>query len=484
MLRDLLKEGGLYTIANLLTKGVSLLLIPFYSDYFTGAEYGTLALLGISGAFATAVFSVQIYQGMSRYISDKETSLLERKQIASTSLFFTISSYLVFILLALMFKEQIIDFLSEDSRISSYVYYLWLITLFLNSLFYTLGVQLKFLRKTKSFSLTSFTYAIFNILLTLFFALGLNYRLESIFLASIFVAPIIIIWQLYLLRKELMFYMGKEALKKLLVFSVPLVPASIAYLALNFTDRVFIKEINQSLTSVGIYDMAFKFSAIISLIVLAFQSAMAPLVYEKYTEKETPGELGKIFKLFIAIGTFGVLCLALFSYETLYIFTQPLYYEASQFMPLFYLSVLLTGLGMFSPGLHVMKKTKLIAVTVIITSLLNIGLNYLLIKEMGIMGAALATLLSVIINNITLFIFSQRLYKIPFDSFKIGRVILIFLIVFFAGSYIDQLITISYHNLLMVKTIIIISFGIFLFKERMLEMSKIKKLFTRKKAIN
>ena len=69
MLKDLLKEGGLYTLANLLTKGLNLLLLPFYADYFTKAEYGILAMLGIAGALGAAVFSFQIYQGVGRFIS-------------------------------------------------------------------------------------------------------------------------------------------------------------------------------------------------------------------------------------------------------------------------------------------------------------------------------------------------------------------------------------------------------------------------------
>ena len=480
MLRDLIKEGGLYTLANLLTKGVSLLLIPFYSVYFTGAEYGILALLGVSGALIAAVFSFQIYQGMGRFISDQETSELEKKQIASTSLFFTMGSYSIFILAALAFKTQIIDLLSEDARVPTSVYYLWLGTLFLNSLFYTLGVQLKFLRKTKAYSVTSFLYAIFNILLILLFALGLGYRLESFFLASIIVSPVIIIAQIYILRNDLMIYMGKEALKKLLKFSAPLVPASAAYLILNYTDRIFIKEINESLTDVGIYDMAFKFSAIVSLIIMAFQSALAPLIYEKYGEKETPFELGRIFKLFIALGTIGGLCLALFSYETLYIFTQPIYYEASQFMPLFYLSVLITGLGMFSPGLHVMKKTKMIAVVVIITSAINVALNYFFIIEFGLTGAAIATLISVLLNNLTLFVISQRLYKIEFKSSKIWRVVFIFCLFYFTGSYLNLLIEIEYMWLLTIKVLLIFIFTLYLIKEKMLDVKRALQLIRSK----
>ncbi len=484
MLRDLLKEGGLYTIANLLTKGVSLLLLPFYSAYFTGSEYGMLAMLGVSAALVAAIFSFQIYQGMGRFISDKLTSPLEKKKIASSSLFFTMGSYTVFIIFALVFQDEVLAFLSEDSQIPIYVYHLWLVTIFLNSLFYTLGVQLKFLRKTKAYSITTFLYAIISILLILLFALGLNYRLESIFLSSIITAPLIIVFQLYQLRKDLMFHIDKKSIKKLLVFSTPLVPASIAYMVLNYTDRVFIKEINESLEAVGVYDMAFKFSAIVSLIILAFQSALAPLIYERHSDPSTKTELGKIFKLFIGLSTIGGLCLAYFSYETLYIFTQPIYYEASVFMPLFYLAVLITGLGMFSPGLHVKEKTKLIAITVIITSGLNVVLNYYFINEWGFTGAAIATLISLIISNGTLFAISQRLYRIPLEKMKYARVLITFAIFFGFGSYLDFILTLDYAYVLTIKIMLILIFTFYLFQEKMIDFDKVKRMIGLKKSVN
>jgi O-antigen/teichoic acid export membrane protein len=226
--------------------------------------------------------------------------------------------------------------------------------------------------------------------------------------------------------------------------------------------------------------MAFKFSALVSIIILAFQSALAPLIFENHAKKETPNELGRVFKLFIAVGCLGGLCLALFSYETLYIFTQPLYYKASVFMPVLYLSVIVTGLGMFSPGLHVMKKTKLIAIVVIITSTINVALNYLFITEYGLLGAAVATLISVILNYITLFIVSQRLYRIPFDKIKTFRVLFVFSLCFLIGCYLDLIVDISYLLFLSLKIAIISVFTLYLIREKMLNIKKVVQFLRQK----
>ena len=293
-------------------------------------------------------------------------------------------------------------------------------------------------------------------------------------MAAIVATPVIILFQLYYLRKYIIFYIGKLEVQKLLRFSVPLIPAAMAYLALGFTDRIFIKEMSGSLAEVGIYDMAFKFSAIISLIIVSFQSALAPIIYQQHQDEGTQANLGRIMRLFIAVGTLGGLCLAFFSYETLYIFTQPAYYEASVLMPIFYLSVLMTGLGMFSPGLHLKNKTKYIAIIVIFTAIINVALNYWLIPIFELFGAAIATLISTLINNLALFNIAQKLYPIPVSKGKIGQVLIVFIIVYAAGSYFSSFVELDYIYEFGIKTGIIVLYGLFLLRLNFISFDQIK----------
>lgn len=483
MLKDLIKEGGLYTLANLLTKGLSLLLLPFYADYFTQAEYGILAMLGIAGALSAAVFSFQIYQGVGRFISENEQTLEEKQKIGSTGFWFTFLSYCGFLVIGIVFQDQIIALLSEDEQIKTSTYLLSLGAIFVYGLFYSLSVQLKFLRMTKAYSVTTFLQAILNIVLILFLALVMDLRIDSVYLASIIITPIIIAVQIYFLRDYLILYVGKLELKRLMNFSAPLIPAAVAYLILNFTDRIFIKEINASLGDVGVYDMAFKFSSILSIILVSFQSALAPLIYEQHQDETVKTQLGRIFRLFVAVGSIGGLILAYFSYETLYLFTQPDYYEASILMPVFYLSVMVTGIGLFAPGLHIKNKTKYIPLIVIFSALVNIYLNSLLIPIYGLLGAAIATLIGVLCNNLILFIVSQKLYRLIFPKSKTYLVLSIFMVLFFVGSYIDQFVSIDYPLLLVGKGLTILLYVIFLVRIDFINYSQIiNRLFKKKSA--
>lgn len=471
MLRDLLKEGGLYTIANFLTKGISLMLIPFYVNYFTESEYGVLGMLGVFGGFIGAIVSFQLYQGMGRYIAE-DIPILKKQKIASTASIFTILSYGSFLIIAFVFRDFFIDILSSDVRIKEEYFLLSISTVCINALFLIFGTQLKSLRKVNEFAITSFIHSIFNILLIIFFVLKFDYGLSSIFYAGLIVAPIVILIQFYYLKEYLTLSFSLTELKKLLKFSTPLIPAAIAYLVLNLTDRFFIKEISMSAN--GIYEVAFKFASIISIILVAFQSALAPILYQNHELESTKKELTNIFRLFFGLGTLGVLILSLFSYETLVIFTKPSYYEAEYIMPLFYISLLITGLGLFSPGLHIKHKTNLIPFVVIFSACINIGLNYLLVNKFQLIGAAVATLISITINNVILFIISQKYYKTPYQiRLSLGLFVLFSILITF-NYYLKSQFELTLFKLILIKLVLIIIYATVLIKFKMIDLNKLR----------
>ena len=86
MIQQFLKEGSIYTLSNFATKGISLLLIPFYTAYFSPADYGILDYLSVLSGVINAIFSLQIAQGISRYLGDDSLSELEKRKLGATGI--------------------------------------------------------------------------------------------------------------------------------------------------------------------------------------------------------------------------------------------------------------------------------------------------------------------------------------------------------------------------------------------------------------
>ena len=464
MLKDLLKEGGLYTLANFLTKGVSLLLIPFYTAYFTPSDYGLYDILTVFGVFAANIFSLQLNQGLARFVAEPTNSDEKKIEYASTAFITFLLLFILFVVLSLMFSQQIILFLSPSSKLTLTTFYLAIAVIFVNNIFYFLNVYLRFIRLVKLVALFSFIQSVFSILLLMYFVFQKDLGIDSFFMPYLIITPPIILVQLYVLKGRLKFQFSKDKLKELLKYSSPLIGGAIALIVMNLTDRVFINDMLGE-TDLGIYGIGIKFASIITIIISGFSMALGPIVFEKHNEPNTKKELSDMFNLFIAVGIGGAFVLSLFSTELVNYFTTFSYHKASTVLPLMLFTTLFTGIIMFAPGLQIKKKTGVITLLTIIFACLNVLLNYLLIPKYGIIGAATSTLIATGLYGVFYFYLSLISYRFSLKFKKIIIPIFYVIISFILINYF-KLDTIS---TVFLKLIIIIIYISIIFKIGLLQ---------------
>lgn len=462
MIQQFLKEGSIYTLSNFATKGISLLLIPFYTAYFSPADYGILDYLSVLSGVINAVFSLQIAQGVSRYLGDDALSELEKRKLGATGInaIFTVYSLTaVFLLLTQHFWKTINE--TSTNEFTDSIFQLMIINTCINALFFQLGIHLRFRRKTIAFAWLSFIQSLANIALILTLVIYGKMGIEAIYWSSTIIAPFIVGFQLYLLRKEYLFYLGWKELKMILAFSIPLIPAALAMLALDITDRFVIAQ-KLSLNDLGVYSVGAKFPSILTLLVASFSMALAPIVIENYKLESTKIKLQKMLQNYFTIGGILIFVLALFSQETILVFTNANYYEAHKIMPLLYLIAFINGISMFSLGIFLSNKTYIQSIINTLAAILNVILSLWLVPIYGILGAAIATLIAISLNVIFLFFFSTKFYK--FSSFsKITLYLSTLTIVIGFVSWIACL-KIDFYLLLVFKILISLTLVFFLWK--------------------
>lgn len=436
MLRDVVKEGGIYTIASFLTKGAGLLLIPLYTTWFTPRDYGVIDLIAVWSTLLITLVPLQLNEGLMRYASEPNSTEREKHTVASTVIYVVGLGYAVVVLCAVLFPRPFLGLLSGEAKgLSLSTFRLAVVGICLNGLFYLLGIYLRFLRKSAVFALSSLAHALLN-LACVFYFVGVKGRgIEGVYSALIVATPVVIVVQLICLRGHLVRRFSVHHLKRLLRFSLPLVPAALADVVLNFTDRLFIKAY-LSLSEVGIYGIGAKFASAVAVVVFGFSAALGPIIYQRHRDASTRRELQRIFNLFFALGSTGVLALSLFAHETLVLLTEEAYYGAATVMPMLYVAVWSTGWAVFSLGLHLREKTAVIPFVVIAAGLVNVVLHILLIRSFQLVGAAAATMTSMLINHLTLFHYSQRHYRIPLHLPSIALATLAFAFFWGVGSFV------------------------------------------------
>jgi O-antigen/teichoic acid export membrane protein len=167
------------------------------------------------------------------------------------------------------------------------------------------------------------------------------------------------------------------------------------------------------LGELGLYGIGYRISSIIGIMVVGFVQALPPLIFDRYQLENTPGEIAKIFRIFTGALLICYLAISLFGHFILRVFTTPDYYAAASLIVYLVPVVALAQMYIFTPGMHIKKRTGIIGLIYVASAAINAGLNVILIPRLGLEGAGLATLIGYLFFFSMYTLFSQRLYPVP-----------------------------------------------------------------------
>jgi O-antigen/teichoic acid export membrane protein len=203
--------------------------------------------------------------------------------------------------------------------------------------------------------------------------------------------------------------------------------------------------------------------------------AITPIIFRKINDKDSRRFYSKTMTYYGFGMMICIMGISLFSKEVLKIFTgSTLYWSSFSVIPILAFGLYFVALkDVVVTGLHVTKKTSRISLMTTVVSALNLSLNILLIPWFGAEGAAFASLLSQMVYFLGLFYFSNKLYPIPFEWFKIALMFVLGLILVYASLLTNNM---SLSIRLLVKCSAIISFPFILYLFNFYEEAELKQI--------
>ena len=183
-------------------------------------------------------------------------------------------------------------------------------------------------------------------------------------------------------------------------------------------------------------------SIVFELTMSGVHSAILPFYYQTAKE-ESPAQARRIFAYVAAYTLALILFLSLFTIlmgkTLLLLFASAKYADAHPVVILIAVSCVFQFLFFIpSRGLYIMKRTMLFPPLLFVTVGVNVLLSFFLIPKYGIMGAAWATLMAYLVRSILTFVFSQRVYYVPYLYMKMGRAFLAFGILLLIGTHLPE----------------------------------------------
>lgn len=198
---------------------------------------------------------------------------------------------------------------------------------------------------------------------------------------------------------------------------IPMIPHLLAQILLSSCDLLMIKNIINN-NAAGIYSMAYTISNILYTILVQLFMPWSPWVYRRIKNNEIDS-IKKNSKTLIIGAWF--LCVSLFTVapEMIHIFLNKQYFEASFIVAPITVGIYFQIMYIFFYDIeYYHKKNKQIAFFSVLTSIINIVLNFIFIKQFGYIAAAYTTLISYLVLLILHYIGMRIVDKRDFYDIK------------------------------------------------------------------
>lgn len=419
--KELVKNTIIITIGKFSTQIVSFFLLPLYTTKLSTDEYGNYDLIATIAIFLVPLITMLLEESMFRFLIDVKTKKEKEKIITHTFLFIIINSIIfsmVIIILTYLF----------DLELGIYI------------LLYTLASTIVALSnalsrgegRIKIYSFSNFLLSILTIILSILFILVFKLGFKSLILS--YTISNLVISLLVLLKLKVYKYISirkirVKTLKEMLSYSVPLVPNTICWSIINVSDRLFISEYI-GVGANGVYSISNKFPNIINNFYNYFNTAWressAKIINDGTHKVDYPKIFSKIQKFIFSI----TILLITFMPLLFIILIDSKFKEGLLYIPILCVSVYYSSLSGYYGGIFTaFKNTKILGITSLVAAIINLFINILFIKKIGIFAAAISTLFS------SLFLYYSRKQKcskfvdIKFSFYKEMLIALAFLVI-------------------------------------------------------
>ncbi len=422
--RKLFRQSAIYGLGTLSTKMAGFVLIPLYTKSFSVTQFGILGLLEVTAAVVLAFFGFALYSGFFRWYWDK--SAAGKKE----SLFFTVTVFQIGIVIITYFA--LLPFLKDFSQLIlnspdySNLLRLMLISSLLQLVLVMPNTLLRLQEKPWYFTFANILQLIFSLSITVYFIAFRHSGIEGIYYGqiagSLAFASVLIRYTI----RNMVFRFELQLLKELLVYCFPLFMSGVALVMLNVTDRYSLKVLG-NMADVGLYSYGFKLANTLNVfLITSVNFAIQPMIFRMMNAPDNKRFYAKLLTYY----TYGTMIVGLgmmvFGMEITKLFAKRVeYFDAWYIFPFIIYSIIFGMMkDVATTGLSISKKTKVIAVTVIITAILNLILNALLIPLIGNEGAALSKMLSMIVFFALTLYYAQKVYPIPYEMKRITVMLL------------------------------------------------------------
>ena len=382
--KELAKNTVIITVGKICTQFISFLLLPLYTSLLTTDEYGVVDLVTTYVQLLLPIIFMQMDQALFRYLIGSRNNREETIGYISNALVVLLFQIIVTIFIFIVARKIFT---------TNYIIYFWLNLIAIGISSYTMQIA-RGLGDNLSYSISSFICGVVTIALNVILIAFLHMKAEGMLVAgmvgnlaaSLYIAFKIKVYNYFRINRT-----NRIIIKKMILYALPLIPNSLTWWVVNASDRSIVL-FYLGTTFNGILAVSHKFPTLLITLYNVFHLSWTESAALHLTEDDKNNFFSSVFdvtyRFFVSM---GILLIGIMPF-VFNIFVNISYADAYYQIPIFTLASLFNVIvGLYSVIYISEMKTAEIAITSVMSGLINILIHIVLIRYIGLYAASISS---------------------------------------------------------------------------------------------
>ncbi|MFH1852175.1 MAG: oligosaccharide flippase family protein [Candidatus Neomarinimicrobiota bacterium] len=443
-IRSTIKNFGInsavYGLGNVLNKLSAFLLIPIYTHYLTLSDVGIITLIELIEVMLITFLPLGTINALWRNLPRLGKS--DKKKTIASAFWGIIIIDTAIIALLLINAGPIAELFGLGSDGQQFV------NILLVNVFLITGGQ--FILWMKQYELQPVHYLFLSVgqflgilLLSILFIVKYNLGIFGYLYGKTIISSILFLTSILFVLRNAFTLPSFSKLIQLMRFGIPLIPIAFVTPILSFSDRYFLMQF-VTLEEIGVYGIAYKFGMIVNmLLVVPIQRSWEPLMFRIGGDRQNHTLFKDLLFYFAVIGSLLLLLIIFSSRMLLSVVATDKYLAGAKYIPWVAMAYFINGFrSFFSAGAVLNDRTMNLGRAGLLAVMVNLILNYTLIKYFGVIGAAWSTTISYLVLVLLIFRESQSIMYIDWGFNRLGILFCallctILVVLYFQTQFID-----------------------------------------------
>jgi O-antigen/teichoic acid export membrane protein len=436
-LKRLVSTGAAYQAADIVAKGLAVILLPLYTRHVPTEGYGAYQTLLTAVILSSIFLRLGLGEAFVRfYFHDRDEERRARiaRTVTAAVAWTTTAAALAGVAFSAGLSQLILGFRDPD-LMDCAVLGLWAFT----------NLEMAYAQLRVDARARTYLYAsMANVAMTVTFTVALvvfaDQQARGLLLGNFGASALVVLglWVVLARARRWSLRLRPHDVGAMLRFGAPTVPADASVYALQVVDRVYLYR-TYSHSAAGLYSIGLQLATVVFLLVRGFQYAWPPLAYSIRSDAEA-ARLYALVSTYYVAATGAVVCaVALLGRWLVRLLAAPEYFGAYKALPWLALGWALYGLY---PVLMVLAgragvTTRNFPAT-LVGLVVNVALILLLVPasgaNLGIAGAGIALCGAYLAMVGALYALTRSLFQVPFEWARLASVTAILAAVAVSGE--------------------------------------------------